>query len=65
MTAVVVAFGPARGRVAASVRPDAEADDIGDALTAALAACPDGGTVLVSPMFPMDPADRRLVAGDP
>jgi UDP-N-acetylmuramoylalanine--D-glutamate ligase len=63
--AVVVAFGPARGRVAASVRPDAEADDIGDALTAALAACPDGGTVLVSPMFPMDPADRRLVAGDP
>lgn len=62
-TRAIVAFGPARARVRPHVEVDAEADDLAHALAAAIDLCPDGGTVLVSPMFPLTPADRELAAG--
>lgn len=61
----VVAFGPAAARVREHITPDAEVPDVSAALAAALRETPDGGTVLVSPMFPMTPAERLIVAGDP
>ena len=59
---VVVAFGPAHRRITAVIPVDVVAGAIEDALDAAMAACPDGGAVLVSPMFPMRPAEREHVA---
>lgn len=58
----LVAFGPASARVAQHVDVDVEAPDVHEALDIAIAACPDGGTVLVSPMFPMRPEDREVVS---
>lgn len=58
----LVAFGPASARVARHVTVDVEAPDVLGALDAAIAACPDGGTVLVSPMFPMRPGEREAVS---
>lgn len=58
----MVVFGPAGARVARHVAVDAEAPDVDGALDIAIAACPDGGTVLVSPMFPMRPEEREAVA---
>ena len=60
---VIVAFGPARERIAAYLSPDVEADDLAEALRAAQDACPAGGTVLVSPMFPLTPREREVAAG--
>lgn len=59
----VVAFGPARARMVPFVTPSAEADDIAQALEVAIDLCPDGGTVLVSPMFPLTPEQREVAAG--
>ncbi len=59
----IVAFGPASARIRDYMEPDAGAEDLAGALALAVAACPDGGTVLVSPMFPMSPEDRERVAG--
>lgn len=59
----VVAFGPARARMAPFVTPSAEADGIAHALEKAIELCPDGGTVLVSPMFPLTPEQREVAAG--
>ncbi len=59
----IVAFGPARRRILPHLAVDLEADDIDAALSGALEACPDGGTVLVSPMFPLTPAEREAAAG--
>ena len=61
--ATIVAFGPARARILPHLDADAEADDIEDAMSSALSACPDGGTVLVSPMFPLTPEQREVAAG--
>lgn len=58
----LVAFGPAATRVARDVTVDAQAPDVDAALDIAIAACPDGGTVLVSPMFPMRPEEREAVS---
>jgi UDP-N-acetylmuramoylalanine-D-glutamate ligase len=57
----VVAFGPARRRIGGAITIDHIADDIDGAVSRALEACPDGGTVLVSPMFPMRPDERERV----
>lgn len=57
----LVAFGAAADRVQSLVRLDARVPDVGTALDAAIDACPDGGTVLVSPMFPMRPDEREVV----
>ena len=59
----VVAFGPARERILPHLSPDAVADGIGDAVAVATDLCPDGGTVLVSPMFPLTPQEREAAAG--
>jgi UDP-N-acetylmuramoylalanine--D-glutamate ligase len=59
----LIAFGPARARIATYVTADGEAPDIATALAMALDAAPDGGTVLVTPMFPLLPSDREWVAG--
>jgi len=59
----VVTFGPARARLEPHVVPTAGADDIAQALEMAIGLCPDGGTVLVSPMFPLTPAEREVAAG--
>ena len=59
----IVAFGPATRRILPHLEPDARADDIRSALDLAIDLCPDGGTVLVSPMFPLTPADRQVAAG--
>lgn len=59
----LVAFGPAADDVRAVVPPDVTARDIREALEAARGACPEGGTILVAPMFPMGPDERDLVAG--
>jgi len=61
----IVAFGPARGRILPHLAVDVEADDIADAISRAVDACPDHGTVLVSPMFPLTPAEREVAAGPP
>lgn len=58
----LVGFGPACDRVLDVVALDAREDGIGHALEAAVGLCPDGGTVLVAPMFPMRPEERALVA---
>lgn len=60
---VIIAFGPARARIAAHLAPDIEEDDLPGALRAAQAACPAGGTVLLSPMFPLTPREREVAAG--
>ena len=60
---VIVAFGPARSRITPYLAPDLEADDLAGALRAAQEACPAGGTVLVSPMFPLTPREREVAAG--
>ena len=61
----VVAFGPQAGRVAGQVPALATAPTVMGALaTAATIAGPDG-TVLVSPMFTMSPAERDRVAALP
>ncbi|MBM3633864.1 MAG: hypothetical protein FJW99_00985 [Actinobacteria bacterium] len=60
----VVTFGPARARMAARVVPAAQADDIAQALEVAIGLCPDGGTVLVSPMFPLTPEEREAAGGE-
>ena len=62
-TATIVAFGPARRRILPHLAVDVGADDIDAALAIAIDACPDGGTVLVSPMFPLTPAEREVAAG--
>ncbi len=61
--ATIVAFGPARRRILPHIAVDLEADDIDAAISGAVDACPDGGTVLVSPMFPLTPAEREVAAG--
>jgi len=61
--ATIVAFGPARRRILPHLAVDVEAHDIDAAISGAVEACPDGGTVLVSPMFPLTPAEREVAAG--
>jgi UDP-N-acetylmuramoylalanine--D-glutamate ligase len=61
----VVAFGPASARITPVIDVDVLADDIDAALDAAIGACTDGGTVLVSPMFPLRPDERERVASRP
>ncbi|MDA3005719.1 MAG: Mur ligase family protein [Actinomycetota bacterium] len=58
----LLAFGPATARVREHVEVDADMRDVDAALDAAMSACPAGGTVLVSPMFPMRPEEREAVA---
>ncbi len=60
--AVVVAFGPVRDRIATHIACDSSCAEIDEALTLAIRSCPDGGTVLVSPMFPLTPAQRERAA---
>ena len=58
---VLVAFGPAAGAVAAIARPDHVVDDIDAAIDVGLRHAVPGGSVLVTPMFPMPPAARERV----
>jgi hypothetical protein len=59
----LIAFGPAAQRVVAHVPVDKEIGSLADALDAALSRCPPGGTVMISPMFPLTPDDRARAAG--
>ena len=59
----LIAFGPAAQRVVAHVPVDKELGSLADALDAALSRCPPGGTVMISPMFPLTPDDRARAAG--
>ena len=58
---VLVAFGPAASDVAAIATPDQVAAEIDEAIDIALRSAAPGGSVLVSPMFPMSPAERDRV----
>lgn len=58
----LLAFGPAAARVQRYVTVDAVLPDIVTALQAGLAAAGRDGVVLVSPMFPMRPEERMMVA---
>ena len=58
---VLVAFGPAAAVLAAIARPDHVAAGIDEAIDIGLREATPGGSVLVSPMFPMSPADRERV----
>jgi UDP-N-acetylmuramoylalanine--D-glutamate ligase len=61
----LIAFGPAAQRVVAQVPVDQQVGSLADALDAALSRCPQGGTVMISPMFPLSPDDRARAAGAP
>ena len=58
---VLVAFGPAAAVVAAISQPDQVVADIEEAIDIALGSAAPGESVLVSPMFPMSPAERERV----
>jgi UDP-N-acetylmuramoylalanine--D-glutamate ligase len=59
----LIAFGPAAQRVVAQVPVDQQVGSLADALDSALSRCPQGGTVMISPMFPLTPDDRARAAG--
>jgi len=58
---VLVAFGPAAAVVAAISQPDHVVVDIDEAIDVGLRHAAPGGSVLVTPMFPMPPAARERV----
>lgn len=62
MAPAVVAMGSARCRIGDEISVEASVDGIEAALIAAVGLARPGGTVLVSPMFPMLPDERRAVA---
>jgi UDP-N-acetylmuramoylalanine--D-glutamate ligase len=59
----LIAFGSAAQRVVAQVPVDQQVGSLADALDSALSRCPQGGTVMISPMFPLTPDDRARAAG--
>ncbi len=58
---VLVAFGPAAAAVAAIARPDYVVGDIDEAIDTGLRHATPGGSVLVTPMFPLPPDARERV----
>lgn len=62
LSRAVVAMGSARPRIECQISVEASVEGIEQALVAAVALAPVGGTVIVSPMFPMLPEERMRVA---